>query len=153
MKSIKLTQGKYATVDEMDFEKFGKLKWHYKEGYAVRHFAGKGKVRLHRLILDAKDGQMVDHINRDTLDNRRGNLRICSVSENTRNMGIKTNNKSGYKGVSYDKERNKWASFIRYGNKGHNLGRFNTKEDAARAYDKEAERVFGNFACTNASMV
>jgi len=97
-------------------------------------------VRLHRLIAGAVEkDQKVDHINGNTLDNRRSNLRICSNSENLRNRGKNINNTSGYKGVS--KRRNKWAAQVKHNYKTIFLGLFDTPEEAHEAYKRAADKL------------
>ena len=91
---------------------------------------------MHRLILGAKEGQCVDHINGDPLDNRKENIRICTLSQNSQNRRQRKDNTSGLKGVSWAKREKKWVSYIRSGGKHLWLGYFNDKNDAAKAYDK-----------------
>lgn len=104
---------------------------------------------LHRLIMNAKDNEYVDHINFNKLDNRKCNLRICSKAENTQYQQISTRNTSGYKGVSWDKENNKWYAQIKTNGKHFNLGRFDNKHEAAKAYNIAAIHMFGEFAKLN----
>lgn len=91
----------------------------------------------------------VDHINRDRSDNRRSNLRLCSLAENNRNGSIRSNNNSGFKGVSWDKARGKWQAGIGLNGTRKALGRFDSAEDAARAYDAAALANYGEFAALN----
>lgn len=133
MKLIPLTQGKFAQVDNEDYEKLSKYKWHFHTGYAA---TTSKTIRMHRLILNAKVGEEVDHINRDKLDNRRGNLRICTRSENNHNMGLRRDNTSGYKGVNYFKLRKCWVARLQLGQKRYYLGGFATKTEAVLALEK-----------------
>lgn len=87
----------------------------------------------------------VDHINRDSLDNRFKNLRLATSGQQNRNRGSSSRNKSGIKGVSWDKARNKWVSQIQCDGKERTLGRFVTKEEAAEVYQKAATALFGEF--------
>src|SRR6185369_1147212 len=103
---------------------------------------------LHRIIADAKPGQIVDHINGDTLDNRRSNLRLCTTAENNRNTRGK-NPKSGFKGVYPQFGTNTWQAKITVAGKVLCLGTFKEKEDAAKCYDLAAREHFGEFARTN----
>lgn len=151
MKKIQLTQGKVATVDDEDFEWLNQWKWcatchknNSNNFYAIRAENGTN-VLMHRVIL--KTAQYVDHINGNTLDNRKENLRPCNPSQNIANSKISKNNKSGYKGVY--KARNKWRANIMIAGKTIHLGTWETAEMAAMAYDKKAKEVFGEFAKTN----
>ena len=91
----------------------------------------------------------VDHINRVSTCNSKNNLRLATRSDNQRNKKIQRNNTSGYKGVCWDKARNKWKSGIHVNGKIINLGRFDTKEEAARVYNEAALKYFGEFAYLN----
>jgi len=140
MRKIKLTQGKYALVDDEDYEYLNQWKWHYSQGRATRIIWHGSKpdrrgdhVMMHRLLNKTPDGYDTDHINRNPLDNRKSNLRTTTHSENLHNRPKQSNNTSGYKGVSFDKETGKWRAFIKYPDKWHNLGRFEKKSDAIKA--------------------
>ncbi len=154
-KEIPLTQGKVAIVDDEDYERLMEYKWCYSStiGYAVSrtYVGGKKKVLLmHRFILNAPPDKVTDHINHNKLDNRKSNLRICSSSENNRNMPInRANNKSGYRGVYWSKSRKKWIANIRFNNKPIYLGIFDNKHDAARMYNFWAVDLFGEYANLN----
>lgn len=154
-KSIPLTQGKFALVDNEDFEKVNKYKWCFQtRGYAYRHapaeFYSRGCVLyMHRIIMNAPDGIEVDHINGDKLDNRRENLRFANRSQNSRNTPKRKNGTSGFKGVTFVKRLSKWKAQIEIDNRGKYLGVFLDKEDAARAYDEVAKMYFGEFAKLN----
>ncbi|GAG28472.1 unnamed protein product [marine sediment metagenome] len=104
---------------------------------------------MHRMILGVEKGVDVDHINGDGIDNRRFNLRACLRSENGRNRRLSKNNKSGYKGVCWNKSCNKWVAQIKYNYKEYSLGCFFCIIKAAKAYDKAAREYFGEFARTN----
>lgn len=153
MKEIKLTQGKVALVDDEDFEYLNQRKWHYSKGYAVstsrRLFGFQKTIAMHREIMNTPNGMETDHINGDKLDNRKNNLRNCFHLENGKNRKIQINNTSNYKGVSFDKRAGKWRSVIYIEKKKISLGNFTNIEDAARAYDKKAIELFGEFANTN----
>jgi len=90
----------------------------------------------------------VDHINCNKFDNRWDNLRVASRTQNANNIGLRKNNKSGYKGVSYDKATGRYIALIRSGGKKINLGRFDTAEEAHAAYCKAAKELHGDFART-----
>lgn len=104
---------------------------------------------MHRLLMTSPTGTMVDHINGNGLDNRKENLRVVTNSQNLMNRGKNKNNTSGYKGVLWDKVRNKWIALIGFNNKNIYLGRFFTKNEAAFAYNAKAEELFGEFAQIN----
>jgi len=107
-------------------------------------------VYLHRLLLDPPEGMQIDHINRDGLDNRRTNLRVCTGSQNNANSPPKPGCSSEFKGVSWHKQNAKWQAHGRdaTGKKLY-LGLFTAEHAAARAYDAHAESVWGEFAWLN----
>ena len=114
----------------------------------VFYWRGKKRIYMHRIIMEVKAGQIVDHVNGNGLDNRKQNLRVCSSQQNSFNC--RTNNKSsGFKGVTWDKTRKIWAAKITHNYKTINLGRFKSKEEAARRYDLKAKELFGVFARPN----
>ena len=100
---------------------------------------------LHRIIMDAPDDKMVDHINGNPLDNRRENLRLCSNQENNRNKGKKSDNTSGFKGVSWSKQTGKWLANITVDGKSKYLGYFDDKLKAYEAYCTACEKYHGDF--------
>ena len=106
---------------------------------------GLNRKFLHRIIMDDPEGQFIDHINRDTLDNRKCNLRIVSRQENNMNQGMSKNNKSGITGVSWHKRDNKWRAHIMYKYKLIHLGNFDTLEAAAKARKDAEITYFGEF--------
>lgn len=151
-KIIELNTGDTVLVDAEDFERVSAYHW-YKDdaGYARTNMWENGRKsaapRMHRFILGVTNRKAhIDHINGDKLDNRKENLRVCSASNNAMNRGRQSNNKSGYKGVIYDKERDKWRAEITVNKKRMYLGRYETVEEAAEAYRKAAELYHGEFA-------
>lgn len=155
MRKIPLTKGKYAIVDDDDYDFLSIHKWCTNNGYASTTISGR-VMFMHRHLLSIGKGEMGDHINRNKLDNRRANLRVCSVTGNNRNRGIQKNNKSGYKGVVYVKNPRslkKWKAILRTNGRSLSLGYFNSKVSAAKCYDENAIKMFGEFACGNFSMV
>lgn len=146
-KQIPLTKGKVAIVDDEDYERLSKYKWHYSGRYARRTIMGFKKISMHQDILGTYNG-VADHINGNRLDNRKQNLRVCSHAGNAMNRKvIAKNNTSGYKGVRF--EYKKYRASIQYKGKRIHIGLFETAEEAARAYDKKAKELFGEFARTN----
>lgn len=107
---------------------------------------GKKLVLIHRVVLNAPDGVEVDHQNRNPLDNRLANLRPCGRAESNWNSPRRANNTSGFKGVNFNKESGKWVARIMCHRKSHYLGRYDTPEDAHRAYCEGAIRLHGEFA-------
>lgn len=152
-KEIQLSRGKVAIVDDEVYESLARHKWHCDSiGYAARK-VWKGfkceTVRMHRALVDAPDGMVVDHINGNKLDNRRSNLRVCTRAQNLMNRGKQRNNTSGFKGVSYHKQCSKWMAFIKLNKRFINLGLFDTPEAAALAYNEAAKKYHGEFAKLN----
>lgn len=142
MKSISLSKGKEALIDDEDFGLVSSYAWHALfERDGIKCYAASAKwvkgqvktIRMHRLIVGAKDGQIVDHINHDALDNRRSNLRLVTQKENLRNRRIPKHNKSGFIGVAFSEAHKKWRARIKINNKEIHLGLFSKKEDAIRA--------------------
>lgn len=146
MTQITLTKGYVTEVDEADAD-LAALRWHVtvtkwgpyaqRSGPMVKAVRGK-MTMLHRVILERAgvclDGLVVDHINGNSLDNRRSNLRAVSNQENARNIsGSRSHGKSGVLGVHFDKSRNKWMAHISAMGKIRNLGRFDTLEEAKAA--------------------
>lgn len=122
----------------------------------TRTATGKRSLSLHRYLMSPADDLMVDHINGDGLDNRRDNLRICTLAENRRNerKRIPTDGKasSPFKGAIWDAERNLWQGRINIAGATTNLGRFSDEQDAALAYDIAAKKAFGPFARLNSDL-
>ena len=155
-KRIPLTQGKFAIVDEADFEWLNQWKWyaakHGKAYYAVRGIRIKGKrhgIQMHRVILEPPPGLESDHINNDGLDNRRTNLRLCTRSQNKANSRKSANCSSRYKGVSWNRRSRKWTAYITTNYRRRHLGCFNDEEQAAAAYNVAARDNFKEFAKPN----
>lgn len=119
--------------------------------YAVMNVYYNGKSRpraIHREIMGNPDCE-VDHIDENGLNNCRDNLRFANRSQNGANISLLTNNKSGFKGVSYNKKANKWESYITVLGKRIYGGLFNTAQEAARNYDVLSQKHFGQFAKGN----
>lgn len=147
MKYITLTQNKYAIVDDEDFERIDSVKWYFEHGYA-RSDVGRKRVYMHRFILDLKSNKVVDHKNRDGLDNRKNNLRIANQSLNLANQKKNNKNTSGFKGVSWNKHLKYWTSSLKVMGK-NNVKYSKTKKEAAKKYNDMAIHYFGEFALLN----
>lgn len=159
MRRIKLNRGKFALVDDKDFEWLNSWKWntteHYRNiWYVIRKIKtgdGRKTVYMHRQILGAKDSFFVDHISGDGLNNQRNNLRLCTPSQNVANQFI-IRGSSKYKGVCWIKRDKRWQAQICVNYKKIALGHHKIEANAARAYDKAALKYFGEFAKTNKMM-
>lgn len=149
----------YALVDDQDYDAvMAFVPWHIGLGYAVHGYWEDGKskaVRMHRLVLGlSTDDPHVDHINHNRLDNRRSNLRLCTMQQNTFHSlaqrtyaGEKTS--SHFKGVGLITARGKWHPRIQVNGRRISLGHFEDEASAARAYDSAAAHFFGEFAVLN----
>lgn len=153
---IPLTQGQYAIVDAVDYERISQWKWFadYDKTcdifYAKRRVNVNGKIshrRMHREVLPC-DAPQIDHRDGNGLNNRRSNLRPCTSAQNTYNTKSRLHGKSIFKGIS-PLERGRWRATICVSYKKHHLGCYGTQEDAARAYDAAAKKYFGEFARLN----
>lgn len=144
MKVIQLFKNKGAVlVDDEDYSKLSEYKWYlHGRGYATTFYKNKN-VLMHRMLLEPKYGDQVDHIDGNRLNNQRDNLRICTASENVCNTGIKSNNTSGYVGVS--KNGNRWQANIYKDGKRYYIGSFATAEEASVAYQDKASELHGEF--------
>jgi len=153
LKEITVSDGSIVLVDDEDYEKLSKWKWRItKTGYVRRTGRVEGKsvpVYIHREIMLASKGIQVDHINGNKLDNRKENLRLATRFENQRNVGKRSNNKSGYKGVRWVDRVRKWRADIRTDSGRKFIGQFNNKHDAARAYNEAALKYHGKYAFLN----
>lgn len=153
VKEIKLTKGLISIVDEEDFEVINHFKWRAQKArgkfYAAREDYSNGKrtVLMHRAIINAPNNLEVDHINGDTLDNRRVNLRLATTQQNQFNKKYPyKNNKLGIKGVYWHKKCNKYQASIRHNHRTIYLGLFESSTDADKAYRDGETKYFGNFA-------
>jgi len=131
-----------AIIDKEDVEKVKNQRWgKHNKGYVNN----PDKVLLHRLIIDAKDGDIIDHINQDKLDNRKTNLRFVSLSENNFNSKLPYNNTSGVKGVNYHRQSGKWEASIRINGIKHT--KLFTNLNDATAFRKQLEHNEPTFFC------
>ena len=159
MKEIQLTQGKVALVDDEDYEYLNQWKWCLRgtglgKFYAIRGFSkskksNKGSISLHRQLMKPEKGYVIDHLDGNTLNNQKHNLRICTQSQNCSNQKISKSNTSGYKGVIYSQPSNKYYARITFNKKFLHLGSYIDPKDAARAYNEAAIKYHGEFANLN----
>jgi len=153
VREIPLTKGKSAWVDDADHQRVSALKWHATRDhrhperyYAYRKIGHRGPSQsMHCFIMQPPKGMEVDHEDGDGLNNQRNNLRVCTKSQNMANMVSRTN-RHGFKGVARHKFG--WMAQIQQNKKRH-CSYHDTPEEAARAYDSMARRLFGTFAKTN----
>lgn len=139
--------GREALVDPDVREAAAHLKWYVRpDGYPTASVGGNDKILLHHFVMGSSL-KFVDHINRNKLDNRRVNLRWADDHQNQMNRGKSIGLSSKYKGVTLD--RGRWAARIKAPGCPRHLGRFETEEEAALAYNAAAKRFFGEFACLN----
>lgn len=162
MTTINLSQNKIALVDDEDYEYLSQFKWHAWESRKSGKFYATHStrdpithkidtIRMHRVIMNAPDDKDVDHWDGDGLNNQKSNLRLATGSQNQHNRSKNINNTSGFKGVTYYKNTNKWICRIRLNGKDIHIGYFDDPIMAARAYDQKAIELFGEFAKLNFS--
>lgn len=147
---IQLNNGNHVLIDEAD-QDLAVHRWSVNgAGYAGRTVQKK-VVFMHRIILarflgrELTSGEICDHINGDILDNRRSNLRLATIRQNAQNQSVRTDNTSGYKGVS-QQHNGRWRATICINGKNKHLGYFATAEEASKAYGNAAQQHFGEFA-------
>ena len=164
MRKISLTQGKFAIVDDEDFELINQYKWYAQRNkrrntswYAKTYIRTRGMIQMGKFLLNPLPGMLCDHINRNGLDNRRSNLRICTYSQNSINRrlirGYSWGYLSKYRGVTKMHRRGQlskpWIARISHNRKQIHLGTFSTEREAAEAYDEAALKYHGEFAHLN----
>ncbi|MDR1250140.1 MAG: HNH endonuclease [Treponema sp.] len=143
-------KGYDVLIDDEDADRILSKKWHLKKvipgkGVYFASYIGKKDIAFHRFILDAPAGKCVDHISGDTLDNRKVNLRVCTLRENTMNSTISNKNKTGYKGVLFDKKLQKFYACLGEGKQRHRSRHFHTAEEAHLEYERMAKEKYGEF--------
>lgn len=153
---IPLSQGYVALVDDEDAEQVKAYKWFaHVSGDGKRVYVkrkkrvneGEGHILLHRWLTNAPSDMDVDHINRNTLDNRRSNLRLATSAQNAANRS--PNSGRRFRGISFDPKYNKWCVQLRVNRRLRYFGRYESEEEAARVYDRAASEAFGEFAYLN----
>lgn len=157
MKKIPLTgkygSGSYAMVDDEYYDLLMQKSWmKAANGYVERQTEINGKkkrVFMHRFINNTPEGMETDHIDGDTLNNQRSNLRNCTPSQNACNRKKQKRNTSGYKGVTWNKRQKRYVAVICKNYKSVHIGSFKSEIDAAKAYNKKALEFFGEFARLN----
>lgn len=151
---VPLSGGRFALIDSADAVEVGRYSWSIDStgAYArrgVQDADGRTKtIFMHRELTKAPPGMEVDHVNRDGLDNRRANLRLCTPSQNQRNRGKDRSNSSGFKGVSHYKRNGRWRATITIHGKFLHIGLYDTPEEAHAAYCAAAATLHGEFART-----
>lgn len=147
---IPLENGGYVIVDREDYVRLAQSRWRRVDRGAVSYAVRVGTTEyLHRDVVSARGAVIVDHVNRDGLDNRRVNLRLTNKQGNSANRGLQKNNTSGFRGVRKQSRANTWTAEIQVDGCRRYLGSFRTAAEAAHAYDAAAAEAFGEFAFQN----
>jgi len=153
---IPLTRGQFAKVDPEDYLWLSQLRWYCHKGartyYAVRQSKTENSkilIYMHRVIANTPGHMVCDHINHNGLDNRKENLRNCTIKQNIANSRPRRNSTSKYKGVAWSKRRKKWFVSIQTDGKTIHLGYFEDEDEAGRAYDDAAKKYQGEYANLN----
>lgn len=156
---IPLTRGKFALVDASNFDWLSQWNWYaqlrqragsrnktYYAATCTPRSVGKTTILMHRVILGAPHGIEVDHEDGDGLNNRRSNIRLATSTQNKCNVGKRSNNTSGFKGVHWHKPSGMWHARITVNGKTFSLRYHRNKEQAAKAYEEAAKKYHGEFA-------
>ena len=138
-------KGEKFYFDKEDFPIVEQYNWCIDSLDRVCSSTTRKTVYLSRLVMNAPDDMDVDHIYHNRRDNRKNKLRICTHADNCKNNPVRSNNTSGYTGVWYSKNKNKWVAEIRVNKKKKHLGYFSNIEDAHIAYEKAKNEYFGEF--------
>ena len=138
-----LTQGYITVVDNEDYDYLIRFNWCYSDGYAKRRVHGVN-IGMHVFIAARMGvhGVMIDHKNQNPLDNRRENIRSANYQQNAANRKSQTNNTSGFRGVGWNSRHGKWKAYIRNNGTLIHLGFFDSRFEAAKAYNRAAVRLF-----------
>ena len=149
MKEVRLIQGQIALVDEEDYELVNPFRWHIFNVHRCSYAVTNNGILMHRLILGVSKGKMVDHKDNNGLNNQKDNLRECTHSQNGANRNPSKKGTSKYLGVCWAKDRSKWMAQITHKQNRYKLGSFINEIDAAKAYNKKAIELHGEFARPN----
>lgn len=142
--------GRSFLIDYKDFHLVRSFRWSVsREGYVLGYVPGGKNIKLHRLLMGAKPGEVVDHVNGNPADCRRANLRITTQRQNTYNTKLPKSSTTGYKGVCFDKRKNRYMAHIHPNRTMVFLGYYEKPEEATVAYDKAASFYFGKYARLN----
>jgi hypothetical protein len=158
MKEIPLTQGKVALVDDIDYEYLLQWRWHAQQqrtryralhGTYEKGTGKKGMLLMHRVIAERMGilAPQIDHIDRNPLNNQRGNLRGATPNQQGYNKGLSKLNTSGVKGVSYVKKTGRWRVRFKYAGRSYSFGSYPDKEEARRVVSAKRKELHGEFAC------
>lgn len=135
------------SFDADDYDKLKDHCWYDNgHGYAVARGEGGKLMFAHRVITDCPDGKVVDHINHDTLNNRKSNLRACSQAENMKNIKPRKSNRSGVPGVWYEAGSNRWRASVHVNKHTFHLGSYRSLEEAREARKRAEKEFYGDFA-------
>lgn len=154
---IELTGGYRAAVDDADYPRIAGRRWRASVGYGGTVYAARRvkvgdrweTIYMHREVIGAGEGEIVDHADGDGLNNTRANLRVATPSQNAANARRRCDNASGYRGVSWYKGYGRWQATIRVRGRKKHLGYYATPQEAALAFDRAAREIFGDFARLN----
>lgn len=143
---IWIGKGRYTIVDNEDYDFLIQRKWHFYSGYVGSGVHKNTNILMHRHIMNPPKNMVIDHIDGNTFNNQKTNLRICTKAENMRNCKLSKANTSGHKGVYWSKKERKWIASIVINRRKIRLGGFSCIEDAAKAYREAALKYHGEFA-------
>ena len=149
MKILQTKDGFETVVDDEVYEWASKIEWKVSAHGYVSYRKGDDRIFLHRLICKTPDDYITDHINGNKLDNLTCNLRVVTNKQNVWNNGLRSDNLSGYRGVSFRKDRGTWTAEIKANGIKYRLGCYKTAEDAAVVYNRKAKELYGEYARLN----
>lgn len=150
---IELTQGQVTLIDDVDYEYLSQWKWranwHRKRFRAMRNSDENKAIYIHTVIAERMgiDHRRIDHIDHNSLNNQRSNLRFATGSQNSHNRGPQSNNTTGVKGVWFHKQRGRYVAEITVEGQKYYLGLFDTVPEAEKIVIAKREELVGEFAC------